>query len=76
MGAQIYDPEGAVSAGYLDAVVPADQVVDAAMAEARRLGELRTGAYGRTKQVAREAVIELILETLEDDMASVTGPQG
>ncbi|HEY4375547.1 MAG TPA: crotonase/enoyl-CoA hydratase family protein [Acidimicrobiales bacterium] len=76
MGAQIYDPEGAVAAGYLDAVVPAEQVVDAALIEARRLGELRTGAYGRTKQVAREAVIELILETLEDDMASVTGPQG
>lgn len=74
MGAQIYDPAGAVDAGYLDAVAPADQLIEAAMDEAKRLAELRTGAYARTKEVARRSVIGHILETLEDDMATVSGP--
>ncbi|MCU1454580.1 MAG: Enoyl-CoA hydratase/isomerase [Acidimicrobiales bacterium] len=74
MQARIYDPAGAVEAGYLDRVVPAGQVVDEAIADARRLAELRTGAYARTKQVARQAVIDHILATLEDDLASISGP--
>lgn len=76
MGARIYDPDGAVAAGYLDATAAPDDVVDAAVAEAHRLGELRTGAYGRTKDVARRAVITHILATLDDDLASLTGPEG
>ena len=75
MGARVYDPAGAQAAGYLDEVVPADQVVDRALAVARELGQLRTGAYARTKQVARQAQIAHILDTLEADMASVTGPE-
>jgi enoyl-CoA hydratase len=72
--ARIYDPPGAVAAGYLDRTGPAGAVIDQAVAEARRLGELRGGAYARTKFVARQAVIDRILATLEDDIASVTGP--
>lgn len=39
MNAEVYDPQGAIAAGYLDAVVPADQVLDAAVAAAADLGE-------------------------------------
>ena len=74
MGARIYDPQGAAEAGYLDQVVAADRVVAESVAEATRLSALRTGAYARTKQVARAAVIDHIESTLVDDMASVTGP--
>jgi enoyl-CoA hydratase len=42
--ASAYDPAGAAAVGYLDRVVPADALVDEAMAEARRLAELRTSA--------------------------------
>ena len=74
MGAQIYDPAGAVAAGYLDAIVPADELVATATAEARRLGALRTGAYARTKQAARQAQIAFILDSLDADMASISAP--
>jgi enoyl-CoA hydratase len=69
-----YDPAGAAAAGYLDRVVPADQVVDEAMAEARRLGELRTGAVARTKANARQAMIDEVAAGIDADMATVHAP--
>ena len=75
MGGQVYDPAGAAAVGFLDEVVPADEVVDAAMAEARRLTELRTGAFAGTKQNLRAAAIAKILGELEADMAGVDVPQ-
>ncbi|CAN5555160.1 crotonase/enoyl-CoA hydratase family protein [soil metagenome] len=74
MGGQVYDPAGAKLAGYLDEVVPEDQVVDAALAEARRLGGLRTGAYARTKANARGAMIAACLAGIDADMATVDAP--
>ena len=61
MAARIYDPAGAVDAGYLDTVVPEFDLLTTALAEARALGELRTGAYARTKSTTRSGVIERIL---------------
>lgn len=72
--ATVYDPAGAVEVGYLDRVVPAESLVSEAMSEARRLAELRTGAYARTKTNARRAMIESCLAGLEADMATVDGP--
>jgi enoyl-CoA hydratase len=71
---QVFGPEDATAAGYLDRVVPADGVVDEAFASARRLAELRTGAVAHSKQHARGALAALILSTLEADMASLSGP--
>jgi enoyl-CoA hydratase len=45
VGARVYDPDAAVDAGFLDAVVPAESLADAALAEARRWAELPRGAY-------------------------------
>lgn len=53
--AHIYDPMGAVDAGYLDAVVDADALVEETITEARRLAELPTGQYGETKNALRAA---------------------
>jgi enoyl-CoA hydratase len=75
MGAQVYDPAGALAVGYLDEVVPADDVLDTAIAEARRLAQLRTGAYGGTKANLRSEMIERVLAGLEADMAGVDVPQ-
>lgn len=72
--ARIYDPSGAVGAGFLDRVTPANDVLATALADAQRLGELRTGAYARTKLVARQAIISRILTSLDADMATVAGP--
>lgn len=74
MGAQVYDPEGAVAAGYLDAAVASDALAHEAMAQARALAQLSTGAYARTKAHARRATLELVRSTLADDVASLTGP--
>ena len=47
-----------------------------AIADAQRLGELRTGAYARTKAVLRESVIGYILDTLEDRHGHPHRPRG
>jgi enoyl-CoA hydratase len=75
MGARIYPPEDARAAGYLDLVAEPGDVLTAAIAEAARLAELRTGAYAETKQRARAATVDLVLATLHEDMASIEVPQ-
>ncbi|MGH9229915.1 MAG: crotonase/enoyl-CoA hydratase family protein [Acidimicrobiales bacterium] len=70
--AEIYDPAGAVRAGYLDRAVPVDEVVDAAIAEANRLSAYRAGAYARTKEVLRRATVDRILAGTAADLALFT----
>jgi enoyl-CoA hydratase len=69
--AQIYDPEGALAAGYLDAVAPADEVLARAKAEATRLAALPKKAFVGTKQRLRGATIEHIRNSLETDMGNI-----
>ena len=73
---RVYDPAGAVEAGYLDRVVPPGQVVEAAMATARERAALRRGAVARTKSALRARTIDEVLATLDDDIAALTGPDG
>lgn len=71
--ARMYDPAGAVEAGYLDAVVPAGDAEAAAIAEARRLvTSLSPGAYGLSKARARADVHRRVDERLEADVTSLT----
>ncbi|MGQ0831984.1 MAG: crotonase/enoyl-CoA hydratase family protein [Microthrixaceae bacterium] len=72
--AELYDPAGAVDAGYLDRVVAADDCETTAIAEARRLGELRTGAYSHTKLALRSEMIQRVLAGIDADMASLSAP--
>jgi enoyl-CoA hydratase len=72
LGAQIYDPHGAVDAGYLDRVVPTDAVADEAIAEARRLGAYSRTAYAQTKQVLRAGTLQRVLDGAEADLARFT----
>ena len=69
LAAEIYDPAGAVEAGYLDRVVPADEVEVAAIAEANRLSAYRTGAYARTKEVLRRATVDRVRAGTAADLA-------
>jgi enoyl-CoA hydratase/carnithine racemase len=71
--AEIYDPEGAVGAGYLDALVPAGELLDRAKQEAARLGALSRGAYAATKQLLRKPTIERIRAGLDAELARLTG---
>jgi enoyl-CoA hydratase len=69
--ARIYAPDEAARAGYLDVVVPAEEVVARAKAEAARLGALSRFAYAATKVRLRKKTIAHVLETLEEDMQSI-----
>jgi enoyl-CoA hydratase len=71
LGAHIYDPAGAVRAGYLDEVVPAEALLVRARAEATRLGAFSRSAYGATKVRLRRATIAHIADTLEADLSSL-----
>lgn len=68
--ARIYDPEGAVAAGYLDAVVPAEEVEAAAIAHATELAaKLNRGAFQLTRTIVRSALAAKLVSDLDEDMA-------
>jgi enoyl-CoA hydratase len=69
--AQIYAPQEAAKAGYLDLVVQPDAVLARAKEEATRLGSLARPAFMATKARLRGRTITHIRETLEDDMKSL-----
>jgi enoyl-CoA hydratase len=69
---EVFAPEAAVAAGYLDRT--SASVLDDAMAEAQRLAKLRTGAVHHSKRHARGAIAADIRNTLAADMASLSGP--
>ena len=68
--AHVYDPAGAVAAGYLDRVVPADEVVGAAVAHAAFLaGHVRPGPFRATRANARGAALAAMRSGLHTDVA-------
>lgn len=71
---QVGSPDEAVAAGFLDRVVPAEQLWDEARAVAARLAELRSGAVAGTKVRLRKAVAERMLEDMEGDLAAIDTP--
>jgi enoyl-CoA hydratase len=71
--AQIYGPDDAARVGFLDAVVPAADVLARAKEEAAKLGALSRLAFHGTKQRLRGKTIERILGTLDEDMRGIGG---
>ena len=69
---EVFDPRGAVGAGYLDRT--SDNVIDDALATAHRLSALRTGAVNHSKRHARQAIADQIKAGLSADMSSLSGP--
>jgi len=63
--AEIFDPEGALAAGYVDMIVGAGQCERTAIDIARRLGQLDATAYAGTKKALRQATIDKVMPTLE-----------
>lgn len=67
--ARVYDPMGAADAGYLDRVVPADQVVAEAVADASiAAATLHPNAFRRTRGYVRGEVGRAVAEGLDRDM--------
>ena len=72
--AELYAPDAAVDAGYLDQVVEPDTLVDTARAEAARLAQLSESAFTLTRDRARATSVGLIRGTLAEDMRRLTSP--
>ena len=69
--ATAYGPHGAAEAGYLDDVVPADELHETAMQRAGELAShVRRTAFGLTRRTTRQATIDHILSTLDEDLES------
>jgi enoyl-CoA hydratase len=69
--AEIYAPEAAVDAGFLDRVVESDLLLDTAKAETQRLAALPRAAFVATRARARSGVLERIEATLTGDLAGM-----
>jgi len=74
VNARIYDPAGACDAGYLDDVVPEGELLERARAEATVAAELPSGALAVTKELARRALADQMLGTLDADLADLGMP--
>jgi enoyl-CoA hydratase len=71
INAEIYTPECAVTAGFLDRVVPAADLPTEARAVAASLLKLNMAAHASTKLRAREAPLKALREAIEADDADV-----
>ncbi len=73
--AQIFDPSGAVEAGYLDATVEPGVLLDTALADAERMAALPDPAFRLTKQRERGESVRRIRATLKEDITQLTTPR-
>jgi enoyl-CoA hydratase len=72
--AEIVDPERSLAFGWTDELAAEEELMDAAVANARRLAALPRDAYAKTKTALRERTVRYIRETLAADLARLTPP--
>lgn len=65
--AEVYDPEAAVPAGFLDTLAPPDQVVATAQAKAAELAQLDLKAHAGSKRRARGPALDALHAAMERD---------
>ena len=70
INAEIYSPEDAVTAGFLDRVVPAADLHDAARGAAIDLGKLDAGVHAASKLRARRHALQAVRAAIEADDAA------
>jgi len=68
---RVYDPASAVEAGFLDRVVPPDEVLDAALAEAERLAALPPAAYAGNAAKVRAGAVARLEAAIARDRAAI-----
>lgn len=67
INAEMFEPQEAVQAGFLDAVVAPDALMPAALAMAEQLKKLNMTAHANTKVKARRAFLETLDWAIEED---------
>jgi enoyl-CoA hydratase len=65
--AEIYTPQGAVEAGFLDVVVSEERLMETAMQSAQALAKLDMAAHYATKLRVREKALSTIHEAIEKE---------
>ena len=71
--AEVYAPDEAVAAGFLDRAVPAAGFGAAARAVAEQLGRLDLAAHAATKQRTRRQALDAVRQAIEDDTRALAG---
>ena len=69
--AEMFSPQGALQAGFLDKVVPVDALMTTANAVAQQFKQLNLGAHKNTKRKVRKALLDTLDAAIETD--KVTG---
>ncbi len=67
INAEMFNPHTAIAAGFLDQVVPADQLMQTAQAHAQVLKKLNLTAHKNTKLKVRKAFLEKLDWAIETD---------
>ncbi|WP_095155567.1 crotonase/enoyl-CoA hydratase family protein [Pseudomonas sp. Irchel 3E13] len=67
INAEMFDPVSAVDAGFLDKVVPAEQLTAAALAAAQQLKKINMNAHKHTKLKVRKALLDLLDDAIIRD---------
>ena len=64
---EMFDPAGAVEAGFLDKVVPAEQLLATTQAVAQQMKKINMTAHKNTKLKVRKALLETLDAAIEMD---------
>lgn len=64
---EMFDPQGALGAGFLDKVVPAEALLPTALAAAQQLKKINMTAHRNTKLKVRKALLETLDQAIELD---------
>ncbi|MEG1079810.1 MAG: crotonase/enoyl-CoA hydratase family protein [Pseudomonas sp.] len=67
INAEMFDPISAVDAGFLDKVVPVEQLQETALAAARQLKKINMNAHKHTKLKVRKALLDLLDDAIIRD---------
>ena len=64
---ELFDPQGAVDAGFLDKVVPAEQLLPTALAVAQQMKKINMTAHKNTKLKTRKGLLDTLTTAIELD---------
>ena len=71
INAEMFDPQGALQAGFLDKVVAPEELHAAALEAARQLKKLNMNAHKHTKLKVRKALLEALDEAIIQDQGHI-----
>ena len=69
MNAEIYTPQGAIQAGFLDVVVPEEQLMETAILSAQEFTKLDINTHHETKLRVRGNALNAINEAIKKEFS-------